>query len=221
MIRANHIAAPLMLILSLPALAQPSNISSVNKWSWSENCGWMNWRDGGEPAGAQGARIGANRLSGFVWSENIGWVNLGDNTPAGGVHYGNVDGSDFGVNIHAGTGNLFGLAWGENVGWINFDTAAALGAFGQQARFDSGTGRLRGFAWGENIGWINLDDDEHFVGIGCAADFNGDGVRDVPDIFAFLSAWFALDPRADFDGNGTIAVPDIFAFLSAWFAGCA
>lgn len=25
---------------------------------------------------------------------------------------------------------------------------------------------------------------------------------------------------ADFDGSGTIAVPDVFAFLSAWFAGC-
>jgi hypothetical protein len=25
---------------------------------------------------------------------------------------------------------------------------------------------------------------------------------------------------ADFDGNGTLNVPDIFAFLSAWFAGC-
>jgi hypothetical protein len=25
---------------------------------------------------------------------------------------------------------------------------------------------------------------------------------------------------ADFDGSGVVAVPDIFAFLSAWFAGC-
>jgi len=25
---------------------------------------------------------------------------------------------------------------------------------------------------------------------------------------------------ADFDGSGTVAVPDIFAFLSSWFAGC-
>jgi hypothetical protein len=29
-----------------------------------------------------------------------------------------------------------------------------------------------------------------------------------------------MGPGADFDGNGTIAVPDIFAFLSAWFTGC-
>ncbi len=54
----------------------------------------------------------------------------------------------------------------------------------------------------------------------CAADFDGNGTREVPDIFAFLSAWFAQDPRADIDGVPGIGVPDIFAFLSLWFAGC-
>ena len=54
----------------------------------------------------------------------------------------------------------------------------------------------------------------------CAADFDGNGLVQVPDIFAFLSAWFAQGPGADFDGNGQVQVPDIFAFLSAWFAGC-
>jgi hypothetical protein len=52
------------------------------------------------------------------------------------------------------------------------------------------------------------------------ADFDGDGVAGVPDIFAFLSAWFAYDIRADFNSNTAIEVADIFAFLSAWFAGC-
>lgn len=54
----------------------------------------------------------------------------------------------------------------------------------------------------------------------CIADFDADGDRDVPDIFTFLSAWFAIDARADIDGLGGIAVPDIFAFMSLWFAGC-
>ncbi len=54
----------------------------------------------------------------------------------------------------------------------------------------------------------------------CPADFDEDGAVAVPDIFAFLSAWFASDPQADFDGEDGITVPDIFAFLSAWFAGC-
>ena len=54
----------------------------------------------------------------------------------------------------------------------------------------------------------------------CPAEIDGDAALGVPDIFAFLSLWFASDPRADFDGVPGIAVPDIFAFLSAWFAGC-
>ena len=55
----------------------------------------------------------------------------------------------------------------------------------------------------------------------CDADFDSNGVRDVSDIFAFLSSWFANDPRADFDASGMpVAVPDIFAFLASWFAGC-
>ncbi len=57
-------------------------------------------------------------------------------------------------------------------------------------------------------------------GATCPADFDGNGVREVPDIFAFLSAWFAQDERADYNGDRTVNVPDIFAFLSLWFAGC-
>lgn len=54
----------------------------------------------------------------------------------------------------------------------------------------------------------------------CAADFDGNSTIGVPDIFAFLSAWFASDSRADIDGTPGLGVPDIFAFLSLWFAGC-
>jgi len=54
----------------------------------------------------------------------------------------------------------------------------------------------------------------------CKADFNQNGSVNVADIFAFLSAWFAADPRSDFNASGVRDVADIFAFLSAWFAGC-
>lgn len=56
----------------------------------------------------------------------------------------------------------------------------------------------------------------------CHADFNHSGVKDVSDIFAYLSYWFARDPMADISGNGAAEpdVADIFGFLSAWFAGC-
>jgi PKD repeat protein/glucose/arabinose dehydrogenase len=54
----------------------------------------------------------------------------------------------------------------------------------------------------------------------CPADFNNDGSVTVPDIFAFLSAWFAQSPAADFNDDLVVTVPDIFAYLAAWFAGC-
>ncbi len=54
----------------------------------------------------------------------------------------------------------------------------------------------------------------------CEADFDGNDEVAVPDIFAFLSAWFAEDAAADFDSMNGLGVPDIFAFLAAWFAGC-
>ncbi len=54
----------------------------------------------------------------------------------------------------------------------------------------------------------------------CIADFDANTRLEVPDIFAFLSAWLAGDPRTDIDGEDGVQVPDIFAFLSAWFTGC-
>ncbi|MBX3405009.1 MAG: SUMF1/EgtB/PvdO family nonheme iron enzyme [Phycisphaeraceae bacterium] len=53
----------------------------------------------------------------------------------------------------------------------------------------------------------------------CPADYDCNGLRDVPDIFAFLADWFAGVPAA-FNFGGTPGVPAIFAFLTAWFAGC-
>ncbi len=52
----------------------------------------------------------------------------------------------------------------------------------------------------------------------CPADLDGNGAVEVPDLFAFLSLWFAGNPAANWDGVGGVAVPDIFAYLSAWFA---
>ena len=54
----------------------------------------------------------------------------------------------------------------------------------------------------------------------CRADFNGASGVSVQDIFDFLAAWFASDPRADVNASGTVTVQDIFDFLAAWFAGC-
>lgn len=64
---------------------------------------------------------------------------------------------------------------------------------------------------------VILSDD---VGEPCIADFDENTVVEVPDIFEFLTAWFAGDLRADVDGTPGLGVPDIFFFLTAWFEGC-
>lgn len=53
----------------------------------------------------------------------------------------------------------------------------------------------------------------------CLADFNADGVVGVQDIFDFLVAYFAGDPRADVNHADAVTVQDIFDFLVAYFAG--
>jgi trimeric autotransporter adhesin len=54
----------------------------------------------------------------------------------------------------------------------------------------------------------------------CTADFACDGDISPRDIFAFLRAYFAGDPRADLDGDGGFSSADTFIFLDAYFAGC-
>jgi len=54
----------------------------------------------------------------------------------------------------------------------------------------------------------------------CIADYDDGGTVAVPDIFAFLSDYFAGRIRADVNGVGGVSVPDIFQFLNRWFGGC-
>ncbi|HVU62422.1 MAG TPA: hypothetical protein VHC70_00490, partial [Phycisphaerales bacterium] len=54
----------------------------------------------------------------------------------------------------------------------------------------------------------------------CKADFNCSNSLGVPDIFDFVNAWLAADPRADFDEVNGLQQADVFAFVNAWFAGC-
>ncbi len=207
-------------LISGNGLLAQSNVDSVDKYAWSENCGWTNWRDA--DAASAGVIVNSTYLEGFIWGENIGWINVGN----GGGPYANDpgDSSTFGVNVDAGTGDLSGLAWGENVGWINFDTS---GLGGDRARIDISASRFRGYAWGENIGWINLDDGDHFVAFvgacnqACVQDIDGSGDVRVPDLIKLLSCWGPLtgDPVCaclDIDASNDIRVPDLIAMLAKW-----
>ncbi|MGB0717434.1 MAG: hypothetical protein ACPGXK_16275 [Phycisphaerae bacterium] len=130
-----------------------TNVSETNKWSWSENAGWMNWRDANN--GEDGVVVKNTHLEGKIWAENFGWINLGN----GNAPYSNTDNTNFGVNVDEENDRLFGMAWSENAGWINFGT----GSTDNPARVDFETGRLHGMIWSESLGWINLDGSDHFV----------------------------------------------------------
>ena len=56
--------------------------------------------------------------------------------------------------------------------------------------------------------------------LGCAADFNGDGLVDVLDFVAFQLAWQAGDPSADCDASGTFDVIDFVCFQRLFVLGC-
>jgi hypothetical protein len=214
-----------VLALAGAAAGQTSNIDPTAKFSWQENCGWMNWRDAG--GGAQGVVVNPTFLGGSIWGENVGWVSVGDGTPANGVSYANANNTDFGVNIGAG-GNLNGFGWGENVGWINF-SGGALAVPPQPARFDAAAERFRGFAWGENIGWVNLDlaTAGQFVKRICYANCDlstSAPVLNVADFACFLNKFAAADPYANCDGSTvapTLNVADFACFLNKFAAGCA
>ncbi|CAN0553040.1 unnamed protein product, partial [Laminaria digitata] len=54
----------------------------------------------------------------------------------------------------------------------------------------------------------------------CPADLNGDGSLDFFDVFAFLTAYNAMDPVVGFTADGVFNFFDVSAFLAAFGAGC-
>ncbi len=217
-----HRTTVVLALLPAAAAAAQTNIDPSHKLSWSENTGWMNWRDAG--GGTDGVRLTQSCLSGWIWSENLGWITVGQG-PANGHSYTNAPG-DFGVNI-APAGDLSGLAWGENIGWINF-TTLSLGD--GRARADLPAGRLRGHAWGENIGWISLDHPTHFVGfhagVGCYPNCDASTtspVLNVADFTCFLQRFASGDAYANCDQSTTapsLNVADFTCYLQRFAAGC-
>jgi hypothetical protein len=79
------------------------------------------------------------------------------------------------------------------------------------------TYRFKIAAYGPNGDGGDLTFDFTFVP--CPGDFNLSGNVSVQDIFDFLAAYFANDPRANFNQFGGTTVQDIFDFLAAYFGG--
>lgn len=197
-----------------PVLIAQSNVDPDDKWSWSENCGWMNWHDAGSPAGTQGVFIEPSHMRGFVWAENIGWIHVG----SGSGPYLNTTGTNHGVNIDP-DGTLRGYAWGENIGWINFE-GGALASPPNPARVEDG--RLRGYAWAENIGWLNLDDANAFVAFAppCPGDVTGDGLVNLADLNLVLANFGTPTSSGDANGDGEVDLADLNMVLANFGADC-
>lgn len=148
--------APGFLVIFAAAAVASSTVDPVDRYSWSGNLGWIDWR----ADGTNGAAFNDRFAGGFIWSANAGWISLGDGTPANGTSYANTSAADFGVNVDAASDPDFflltGFAWSANVGWISFDVAAQTGPSGRP-RIEKGSGILRGSVWSANAGWLTLD----------------------------------------------------------------
>lgn len=55
---------------------------------------------------------------------------------------------------------------------------------------------------------------------GCPADLTGDGVLDLNDVQAFITAFTTQDLIADLTGDGILDLDDVQAFIQAFVAGC-
>lgn len=129
------------------------------------------------------------------------------------------------VEPPVGSGLTAGPGIHTNGQWVKFERVFNQSQFGAFPTPPTNPARASVFAQRFSVdtnsfGSVWVDDIEFKQVAPCRQDFNGNGSTDVPDIFAFLAAWFAGDLRADFNNNGSTDVPDIFAFLAAWFAGC-
>ncbi len=133
-------------ILYTPSSAWATDIDGTDKWAWSTNAGWLNFKDD-----HGWVSVYADHLEGYVWAENVGWIRLGAYTGGGSHTYANTTNTDYGVNRDATTGKLSGYGWATNAGRINF-----MPTHGGGVVMDLTTGDFSGYAWAENVGWIKL-----------------------------------------------------------------
>jgi hypothetical protein len=61
---------------------------------------------------------------------------------------------------------------------------------------------------------FQTDGDEDGYGNACDVDLSNNGVNDLPDLLAVLSALGTVDPAADVTCNGAVDLPDLLAVLS-------
>lgn len=95
--------------------------------------------------------------------------------------------------------------------WQTFSTIAELTAGEHVLRFaNRSSGHSYNFNWFE----FTLESEP------CPADIDGNGMVNLDDLDAFVTAFLSSEAAADMDGNGTINLDDLDAFIAAFTAGC-
>ncbi len=174
-------------------LAAQSTISASDKYAYSANAGWLDFR----PSAHDGSRVLDTVLAGFSYAANFGWTHFGDGTPDNGHTYSNSSASDYGVNLSP-VGALTGYAYAANIGWITFEQMHG------QPKLDLRTGKFSGNAYSANLGWIALDTifSELATTTISRPDSDNDGISDTWEYLHFDNLTTAT-PTSDQDGDGT------------------
>lgn len=193
-----------------------SNIDPVDRFAWSENAGWCNFR----PV-VSGVMVYDDHLEGFAWSENLGWIKLGSHTGGGPFSYANTTTGDWGVNRNGIS--LSGLAWSENAGWIKFNPLYG------GVSVDPVSGIFDGYAWGENIGWVHFRNDSipfkvtYLTNKVLTVQITGNGfvsgISELQQGFSCPSAICSASYIAD-DQVTLSATPGTEYSFSGWFGAC-
>ncbi|MEM0983705.1 MAG: GC-type dockerin domain-anchored protein [Planctomycetota bacterium] len=69
---------------------------------------------------------------------------------------------------------------------------------------------------------VDADDLLYFKRAQCLADYDGNGVLNITDLFQYIDAFTMSPPAAstDMDGNGIINITDLFAYIDLFTCGC-
>ena len=111
--------------------------------------------------------------------------------------------------------------------WIPIATDLPAGDIngGAQHSFDwtvpnTPSGQVRVRVRQDNSGrdYFDESDDDLAIAPPCAAEWNGDGILNSDDFFAFFTDFLTGD--ADFDGSGLTNSDDFFVYLATFMAGC-
>ncbi len=166
-----------------------------------------------------GGATPTNRATKFLLDANglvLSRVNMGTlpaTVPGGGSWSYAYGVNNSGQVVGQSNGRAF-VDLGTGMVDLNGAVPSAPGWFLAAARSVDEGGRIA--AWGVDA----LGRPRPVLLVPCDGDFNLSGTLTVLDVFDFLNAWFAGDPRANMARNGTLTVQDVFTFLNRWFEGC-